>query len=87
MKFIQVLRVNDNKLRNLDVNLAILKPLSFLKSLNLFNNPLSEEPEYRSRVIYSLPSLDDLDRHSKFICLYVNKYMNVYNTNQIYLHK
>lgn len=65
MKFIQVLFLNDNKLRNLDKNLAVLKPLSFLKNLNMFNNPMAEEPEYRSRVIYALPSLEDLDRHSK----------------------
>ena len=65
MKFIQVLMLNDNKLRNLDLNISILKSLSFLKSLNLFGNPLAEEPEYRNRVIFALPSLDDLDRHSK----------------------
>jgi hypothetical protein len=65
MKFIQVLLVNDNKLRNLDKNLKVLIPLSFLKNLNMCNNPLAEEPEYRSRVIYALPSLEDLDRHSK----------------------
>ncbi len=64
MKFIQVLFLNDNKLRNLDKNLAVLKPFSFLKNLNMFNNPMAEEPEYRSRVIYALPSLEDLDRHS-----------------------
>ena len=65
MKFIQVLYVNDNKLRNLDKNLNILRPLSFLKNLNMFGNPLAEEPEYRSRVIVALPSVEDLDRHSK----------------------
>lgn len=66
MKFLQVLLLNDNKLRNLDQNLTFLKPLSFLKNLNLFGNPLAEEPEYRSRVIYALPSLEDFDRHSKY---------------------
>jgi len=65
MKFLQVLLLNDNKLRNLDANLNFLRSLSFLKNLNLFHNPLAEEPDYRSRVIYTLPSLEDLDRHSK----------------------
>lgn len=64
MKFLQTLFLNNNKLRNLDQNLLILKDLSFLKNLNLFGNPLAEEPEYRFRVIYALPSLEIFDRHS-----------------------
>jgi Leucine-rich repeat (LRR) protein len=74
MKFLQVLLLNDNKLRNLDFNLNFLKPLSFLKNLNLFGNPMAEEPEYRSRVIFSLPSLEDLDRHSNFYINYNRNY-------------
>jgi Leucine-rich repeat (LRR) protein len=62
--FLEVLYLNDNKLRNLDENLTILKQLNFLKNLNLFNNPIAEEPEYRHRVIFALPSLEILDRHS-----------------------
>jgi hypothetical protein len=64
-KFIQTLFLNNNKLRNLDKNLTILTEFSFLKNLNLFGNPLAEEPEYRNRVIYQLPSLEIFDRHSK----------------------
>jgi len=67
MKFLQVLFLNNNKLRNLDNNLLILKELSFLKNLNMFGNPLAEEPEYRNRVIFSLPSLETFDRHSNII--------------------
>lgn len=67
MKFLQELYLNNNKLRNLDLNLNIIKPLSFLKILNMFANPIAEEPEYRSRVIFALPSVDVLDRHSKNI--------------------
>lgn len=78
MKFIQVLFLNDNKLRNLDKNLAVLKPLSFLKNLNMFNNPLAEEPEYRSRVIYALSSLEDLDRHSKKKLLFLTNFKNFF---------
>ena len=64
MKFLQTLFLNNNKLRNLDKNLTILCEFSFLKNLNLFGNPLAEEPEYRNRVIYKLPSLEIFDRHS-----------------------
>ncbi len=69
MKFIEVLFLNDNKLRNLDKNLTFLKNFSFLKNLNLFGNPLSEEPEYRARVVNAIPSLDIFDRHSKKILI------------------
>ena len=64
MKFLQTLFLNNNKLRNLDINLNVLSELSFLKNLNLFGNPLAEEPEYRNRVIYKMPGLDIFDRHS-----------------------
>jgi len=65
MKFLKILFLNNNKLRNLDNNILFLKNFSFLENLNLFGNPLSEEPEYRPRIVYSLPSLDIFDRHSK----------------------
>lgn len=67
MKFLEVLFLNDNKLRNLDQNLLFLKNFSFIKNLNLFGNPLSEEPEYRARVIDAIPSLELFDRHSKYL--------------------
>ena len=73
MKFLNVLFLNDNKLRNLDVNIQFLKNFSFLENLNLFGNPLSEEPEYRPRIIFALPSLKIFDRHSKYIFLLINK--------------
>jgi protein phosphatase 1 regulatory subunit 7 len=65
LKFLEVLFLNDNKLRNLEKNLQLIKNLTYLKNLNLFGNPLAEEPEYRSRVICAIPSLEILDRHSK----------------------
>lgn len=63
MKFLRVLYLDNNKLRNLDKQINFLKALSFLENLNLTGNPLAEEPEYRSRVIYNLYSLKILDRH------------------------
>jgi len=64
LKFIEVLFLNDNKLRNLDKTLDLLKHFTSLKNLNLFGNPLAEEPEYRSRVICAMPNLAIFDRHS-----------------------
>ncbi len=69
MKFLRTLYLNDNKLRNLDKILEFLKYFSFLEELNLFGNPLAEEPEYRYRTIYALPSVTLLDRHS-IACLF-----------------
>ena len=63
MKFVRVLFLNNNKLRNLDKTLSIMKNLSFLENLNLNGNPVAEEPEYRSRVIFFIPTLEILDRH------------------------
>lgn len=63
MKFLRVLYLNNNKLRNLDKTLKQIKHLVFLESLNLFANPLAEEPEYRNRVIFAIPTLEILDRH------------------------
>lgn len=63
MKFLKVLFLDNNKLRKLDKQLDFLRKLPFLENLNLFGNPLAEEPEYRYRVIYNLASLDILDRH------------------------
>ena len=57
MKFLETLYLNNNKLKNLDKVLTYLKQFSFLKNLNLFGNPVAEEPEYRPRVIDSLKSL------------------------------
>ena len=63
MKFLEVLYLNNNKLKNLDLCLTYLKEFSFLKNLNLFGNPIAEEPEYRPRVVDAIKSLKILDRH------------------------
>ena len=63
MKFLETLYLNNNKLKNLDLVLSNLKNFSFLKNLNLFGNPVAEEPEYRPRVIYVIKSLEIFDRH------------------------
>ena len=67
LRYLEVLFLNNNKLRNLDKILETLKELIYLKNLNLFDNYVAEEPEYRSRVIYALSSLEIFDRHSIII--------------------
>ena len=63
MKFLETLYLNNNKLKNLEVCLSHLKEFSFLKNLNLFGNPIAEEPEYRPRVVDAIKSLEIFDRH------------------------
>ena len=63
MKFLETLYLNKNKLKNLDKVITYLSQFKFLKSLNLFGNPVAEEPEYRPRVIDTIKSLEIFDRH------------------------
>jgi len=63
-KFLKVLLASGNQLRNLDKQLALLSRFAFLKKLDLFDNPVAEEPDYRLRLIYQLPQVEILDQHS-----------------------
>jgi Leucine-rich repeat (LRR) protein len=54
-KFLNVLLVGDNQLRDLDIFLEFLKKFAFLEQLDLFGNPLAEEPDYRLKIIYNMP--------------------------------
>jgi len=63
-KFLQVLLASGNQLRNLDKQLAILSRSAFLKKLDLFDNPVAEEPDYRLRLIYHVPQVQILDQSS-----------------------
>jgi Leucine-rich repeat (LRR) protein len=62
-KFLAVLTLNDNLLEDIDSTLRELKILKNLKSLDLFDNPIAEEDNYRLRVLSVLPSLEIFDRH------------------------
>ncbi|KAL3668966.1 hypothetical protein V7S43_006254 [Phytophthora oleae] len=62
-KFLQELRLYDNKLKDLQGTLEVLSRLSRLRDLDLFGNAVVEEENYRLQVIRSIPSLDVLDRH------------------------
>lgn len=63
-KFLRVLLASGNQLRNLDKQLATLSRFAFLKKLDLFDNPVAEEPDYRLRLIYRVPQVDILDKHA-----------------------
>jgi len=60
---LRVLTLYDNEIRDLDKNLDILEKFQQLTQLDLSNNPVAEEPNYRLRVILTVPSLQVLDRH------------------------
>jgi hypothetical protein len=62
-KFLNVLLVGDNQLRDLDKFIEFLQGFAFLDQLDLFGNPLAEEPDYRFRLIHAMPQIKILDRH------------------------
>ena len=57
------LLIANNRMRNLDKFLVFLSKFAFLKHLDLFGNPLAEEPDYRLKIIYAMPQIQVLDRH------------------------
>jgi hypothetical protein len=61
-KFLRTLLASNNQIRNLDKNLDLMARSSFLKKLDLFGNPVAEEPDYRLRMIYHVPQVELLDR-------------------------
>jgi Leucine-rich repeat (LRR) protein len=62
-KFLTVLLCGNNQLRDLDKFLEFMENFAFLEQLDLFGNPLAEEPDYRYRIIYHMPQIKILDRH------------------------
>ncbi|NXG42057.1 LRC72 protein, partial [Psilopogon haemacephalus] len=61
---LQILLLHDNQLKSLDKTVKELKGMKNLQTLNLFHNPLAQDPDYRLHVIYFLPSVHILDRKS-----------------------
>ena len=62
-KFLDTLLIGNNKIRNLDKFLTFITKFAFLEQLDLFGNPLAEEPDYRMKIIYNMPHIKILDRH------------------------
>uniref|UniRef100_A0A8C0FNW2 Leucine-rich repeat-containing protein 72 n=1 Tax=Bubo bubo TaxID=30461 RepID=A0A8C0FNW2_BUBBB len=61
---LQILLLHNNQLKTLGKTVKELKGIISLQTLNLFHNPLAQDPDYRLYVIYSLPSVQLLDRKS-----------------------
>jgi len=61
-KFMRTLLVSNNQIRNLDKQLELLTRASFIRKLDLFDNPIADEPDYRLRMIYHVPQVELLDR-------------------------
>ncbi|KAK2151628.1 hypothetical protein LSH36_356g02050 [Paralvinella palmiformis] len=59
---LQVLFLHNNQLQKLEVVVQELENMQKLHTLNLFYNPVAQEPEYRQYVIYKIPSIELLDR-------------------------
>ena len=63
-KFLNVLNVSNNRLHGLHATLDILSTFQYLRHLELFGNPLSEETDYRLHVLKRMPWLEVFDRHA-----------------------
>ncbi|XP_052232387.1 leucine-rich repeat-containing protein 72-like isoform X2 [Dreissena polymorpha] len=59
---LEVLMLHNNQLTKLDRLVKEFKKMQTLKILNLFNNPVAQEPDYRLFVIHSVSSVELLDR-------------------------
>lgn len=62
-KHIEELDLSDNSISNLDRCLETLELFMLLQKLWLQNNPVSQEVDYRLRVLARIPSLEILDNH------------------------
>ncbi|NWQ72937.1 LRC72 protein, partial [Columbina picui] len=59
---LQILFLHNNQLQKLVETVKELKGKTSLHTLNLFHNPLAQDPDYRLYVIHALPSVQLLDR-------------------------
>lgn len=59
---LHTLTLNNNLLIDIDNTVFVLKYLRNLQTLDLFENPIAKEDNYRLRVIGELPNLTTLDR-------------------------
>ncbi|KAJ7322373.1 hypothetical protein JRQ81_018660 [Phrynocephalus forsythii] len=59
---LNVLLLHNNQLKNLEMTVKELERTQHLQTLNLFNNPLSEDCRYHLYVIYHIPWVTLLDR-------------------------
>ncbi|KAK2184507.1 hypothetical protein NP493_262g01055 [Ridgeia piscesae] len=62
LKSLETLLLHNNQLEKLDTMVHEMAHMQCLRTLNLFGNPLAQEPEYRLYLIHHVPSLEILDR-------------------------
>ncbi|XP_054048949.1 leucine-rich repeat-containing protein 72 isoform X2 [Rissa tridactyla] len=62
LRALQILLLHSNQLKKLDKTVKELEGMISLQTLNLFHNPLAQDPDYRLYVVYFLPSVQLLDR-------------------------
>jgi hypothetical protein len=62
LSYLETLTLNGNQLLSLEEVLQELKYLRSLKTLDLFDNPISQEDNYRLLVLSEMPWLQSLDR-------------------------
>ena len=62
--FLTQVTLNGNQLEDLNNVFDELRPCHHLLYLDLFDNPIAQEDNYRLRVIGELPSVEVLDRHA-----------------------
>ncbi|XP_010186851.1 PREDICTED: leucine-rich repeat-containing protein 72 [Mesitornis unicolor] len=62
LRSLQILLLHNNQLKKLVETVKELKGMISLQTLNLFRNPLAQDPDYWLYVIYFLPSVQLLDR-------------------------
>lgn len=61
---LEVIHLQANQLSDLQATAKELSYLKFLRDLNLFDNPLELEKDYRQLILYTIPSLQKLDRNT-----------------------
>ncbi|KFO90501.1 Leucine-rich repeat-containing protein 72, partial [Buceros rhinoceros silvestris] len=64
LRALRILLLHNNQLKKLGKTVKELKGMISLQALNLFHNPLAQDPDYRLYVVYFLPSVQLLDRKS-----------------------
>eukprot|EP00761_Pharyngomonas_kirbyi_P003930 gb/GECH01003934.1/.p1 GENE.gb/GECH01003934.1/~~gb/GECH01003934.1/.p1 ORF type:complete len:436 (+),score=125.64 gb/GECH01003934.1/:1-1308(+) len=62
LKFLKVLLLHHNNLQGLEEVVHSVKHLAFLEQLDLFDNPVAEEKNYRLYTIFHMPQIRILDR-------------------------
>ncbi|CAF0963981.1 unnamed protein product [Brachionus calyciflorus] len=83
---LNVIFLQANQITDLNTTVDELSYLKHLKNLNLFNNPISLENNYRSLVVYKVPSLEIFDRNTVKLKEKIDAY-NKYEVDKLEIRK